>query len=114
MPLVEQGSAELAGGLVAVADGLDDLAPDETIVVARARRLAPVATGRLASSIVGTTVGTTATIGTPVPYGLPVHFGVPSHGQRAQPFLHQAVDAEQVRIVADYTRDVEQLLERNV
>lgn len=118
MPLSETGSAELAAGLAQIADGLDDLdvaaADTVNIVVARARRLAPVDTGALSRSITGRGSGSTATIGTKVSYGMPVHFGVPSRGQRPRPFLHQAVEAEQFRILDAYTSDVNRLIETKV
>jgi len=118
MPLSEKGSAELATALTKIGDGLDDLdaAADRTvtIVVARARRLAPVDTGRLSRSIEGRGTGSTATIGTNVAYGLPVHFGVPSHGQHPRPFLHKAVEAETAHIVEAYTKDVNRLIEQKV
>jgi len=118
MPLSETGSTELATALSAIGDGLDDLddAADDTvtIVVARARRLAPVDTGRLSRSIDGRGTGSTATIGTSVAYGLPVHFGVPSHDQRPRPFLHQAVEAETGHILDAYTKDVQRLIEQKV
>ncbi len=116
--LSETGSDDLAAGLGAIADGLDDLdiAATDTvnIVVSRARRLAPVNTGALSRSITGRATGSTATIGTPISYGLPVHFGVPSHHQRPRPFLTQAVDAEQFRILDAYTADVNRLIEQKV
>jgi len=118
MPLSEKGSDDLASALGAIGDGLDDLdaAADATvtIVVARARRLAPSDTGALARSISGRGTGSTATIGTRISYGLPVHFGVPSHSQRPRPFLHQAVEAEKADIVAEYTKDVNRLIEQKV
>lgn len=118
MPLSETGSTELANGLTAIGDGLNHLdgasADTVTIVVARARRLAPSDTGNLSRSITGSGSGSTATIGTSVSYGLPVHFGVPSRGQRPRPFLFQAVEAEQFRIVDAYTRDVSRLIESKV
>lgn len=118
MPLSETGSAELAAGLTAIGDGLESLdgasSATTSIVVARARRLAPSDTGALSRSIQGRGTGSTATIGTSVSYGLPVHFGVPSHHQRPQPFLHQAVTAEQARILDAYTTDVNRLIEQKV
>lgn len=118
MPLSETGSAELAAGLAAIGDGLDDLdgasAATVDIVVARARRSAPTDTGALGRSITGRGSGSTATIGTKLEYGLPVHFGVPSRNQRPQPFLHQAVQAEQNRIVDAYTTDINRLIETKV
>jgi hypothetical protein len=114
MPLSEKGSDELATALTKIADGLDDVTPDGDVVVARARRLAPVDTGALSHSIRGTGTGATATIGTSSSYGLPVHFGVPRRNQRAQPFLHQAVEAEQRSIVDEYTKDVAALIEQKV
>jgi len=118
MPLSEKGSTELASALTKIGDGLDDLdaAADRTVtlVVSRARRLAPVDTGRLSRSIDGRGTGSTATIGTNVAYGLPVHFGVPSHSQRPQPFLHQAVEAETGHIVDAYTKDINRLIEQQV
>lgn len=118
MPLSETGSDELAAGLSAIADNLDDLdtAASDTvqIVVARARRSAPTDTGNLSRSITGKGTGSTATIGTKASYGLPVHFGVPSHNQRPQPFLHQAVDAERNRILDAYTRNAQTLIEQKV
>jgi hypothetical protein len=118
MPLSETGSTELATALSAIGDGLDDLdaAADATvtIVVFRARRLAPADTVALSRSIQGRGSGSTATIGTNVSYGLPVHFGVPSHHQRPRPFLHQAVEAETARILDAYTTDVNRLIEQKV
>lgn len=118
MPLSETGSAELANGLTAIGTGLNHLdgaaADTVQIVVARARRSAPVDTGELSRSIQGRGSGSTATIGTRVDYGLPVHFGVPSRGQRPQPFLHQAVSAETARILDAYTRNVDRLIDQKV
>jgi hypothetical protein len=114
----ETGSKQLAAAVDGIADGLDDLtaaaATTVHLVVARARQAAPVRTGNLARSIRGDPTGSTATIGTAVSYGLPVHFGVPSHNQRPQPFLFQAVDAEQARIVDAYTDDVQDLIDKEV
>jgi phage gpG-like protein len=111
-------AAQLKAGLAGIAAGLQDLedAADDAAatVVARARRLAPVATGRLAQSIRGDHTGSTATAGTSVRYGLPVHFGVPSRSQRPRPFLFQAVDAETKSIVAAYTKDVDRLIGEKV
>lgn len=116
--LSETGSTELAAGITGIGDGLSRLdgAATETvqIVVARARRSAPSDTGNLSRSIEGRGTGSTATIGTRVDYGLPVHFGVPSRGQRPQPFLHQAVTAEQNRILDAYTRNVDRLIDQKV
>ena len=118
MPLSETGSDDLAAGLTAIGTGLAhlDVAAADTvnIVVSRARRLAPVNTGALSRSITGRGTGSTATIGTKSEYGLPVHFGVPSRGQHPRPFLHQAVEAEQSRIVDAYTTDVNRLIESKV
>ena len=118
MPLSEKGSDDLATALSKIGDGLDDLdaAADDTvtIVVARARRLAPSDTGALSRSISGRGTGSTATIGTKISYGLPVHFGVPSHSQRPRPFLHQAVEAETAHILAAYSKDVNRLIEQKV
>ena len=118
MPLSEKGADDLATALGKIGDGLDDLddAADATVtlVVSRARRLAPVDTGALSRSISGRGTGSTATIGTSISYGLPVHFGVPSRGQRPRPFLHQAVEAEQAHIVDAYTTDVNRLIEQKV
>jgi hypothetical protein len=108
----------LAAGLAGIGAGLDDLADgaDDAaqIVVARARRLSPVATGRLAHSIVGHGTGSSVAVGTPVRYGLPVHFGVPSRGQRPRPFLFQALDAETAAVVDAYTADVDRLIGEKV
>jgi hypothetical protein len=115
MTLKETGSAELAAGLSGIADRLDDVAPPTDVIVARARKLSPVATGRLSRSITGgPATGSSATVGTSVRYGLPVHFGVPSRNQRARPFLLQAVDAETKRIVDGYTDDVAALIAKEV
>ena len=107
MPLSEKGSAELA-------KGLDDVTPDSDVIVARARRLAPVDTGALSRSIRGTGDGGTATVGTSSRYGLPVHFGVPSRNQRPRPFLFQAVEAERSEILDAYAKDVQALIETKV
>jgi hypothetical protein len=118
VPLTEKGAVPLASALGGIADGLDDLAGGARaavdLIVARARKLAPVDTGKLSGSMRGTGDGSTATVGSSVAYGLPVHFGVPSRGQRPRPFLHQAVDAEQTRIVDAYTTDVSRLIEQKV
>jgi hypothetical protein len=118
MPITEKGSAELAAALDKIAGGLDDLddAADDTvtIVVARARRLAPTDTGALARSITGRGTGSTATVGAGARYATPIHSGVPSRGIRPHPFLFDAVDAERVRILDAYARNVQTLIERKV
>jgi len=116
MPLSETGSADLASALAKIADGLDDLtgAADATVtlLVARARRLAPVDTGALSRSIHGHGTGSTATVAVGVPYAVPVHFG--SKGHRPQPFLYQAVDTERGHILEAYTTDVNRLIKQKV
>lgn len=116
--LTETGSDVLAAGLSQIAAGLEQLdgaAQDAvSIVVGRARRLAPARTGALSRSITGKASGSTATIGTRISYGMPVHFGVPSRHQSPRPFLHQAVEAETSRIVDAYTTDVSRLIESKV
>ena len=118
MALTETGSAELAAALNAIGDGLDDLdaAADETVtlVVARARRLAPTRTGALARSITGRGSGSTATIGAGADYAGAIHSGVPSHGIRPTPFLTDAVEAERGRILDACTDNVQTLIERKV
>jgi len=118
MTINEKGSDDLAAALSAIGDGLDDLtgAAGDTvsIVVARARRLAPVDTGALARSLSGRGSGSTATISSSSTYAMPVHFGVPARGQRANPFLHKAVEQEQSKILAAYTTDVDHLIEQKV
>lgn len=118
MPLTEHGADELVSGLGGIADGLKNLEDGAdiavTLIVNRARKSAPVDTGRLSSSIRGHATGSTATVGTTVSYGLPVHFGVPSRNQRPRPFLFQAVDAEQKRIVDGYRDDINRLIEQKI
>jgi len=118
MPLSEKGSAELAAALNKIAAGVDDLdeAADDTVtlIVARARRLAPSDTGALARSIAGTGTGSTATVGAGARYATPVHSGVPSRGMRPRPFLFDAVDAERGRILDAYARNVQTLIDRKV
>jgi phage gpG-like protein len=118
MPLTEKGSAELASALTAISHGLDDLdqAADDTVtlVVARARRLAPTKTGALARSITGRGSGSTATIGAGADYAGAIHSGVPSHGIRPTPFLYDAVEAERGRILDAYADNVQTLIERKV
>ena len=110
MPLQEHGSAELASALDGIAAGLDqlDVAATDTvnIVVSRARPLAPRATGALSRSIVGRGTGSTATIGTIVAYGRPSISVCRPSIMRPRPFLTQAVDAEQFRILDAYAADV--------
>lgn len=118
MALTEKGSAELAAALNGIGNGLTDLdqAADDTVtlVVARARRLAPTDTGALVRSISGRGTGSTATIGAGAPHAGPVHGGVPSRGIRPQPFLTGAVTAERDRILGAYTRNVQTLINRKV
>jgi len=118
MALQEHGSAELASALDAIGSGLKQLdqAADDTVtlIVARAKSLAPKATGKLSRSIAGRGTGSTATVSTSVDYAAPVHFGVPSRNMRPRPFLYGAVDAERTRIVAAYERNVQSLIERKV
>jgi len=118
MPVTETGSAALASSIDGIAAGLahlDQAAGDTvTLLVARARRLAPTDTGALSRSISGRRSGSTATVGTGVDYAAPVHFGVPRRGIRPTPFLYGAVDAERSRILDAYARNVQALIERKV
>lgn len=116
MPLSETGSSDLSSALAGIVANLDDLtgAADATvsIVVARARSLAPVDTGALSRSISGRGTGSTATVGVDVPYAIPVHFG--SKYQRARPFLYDAVDIEKNHIVGAYVDDIDRLIRQKV
>ena len=118
MPLTETGSDQVAAALSGIAAGLDDLdeASSATVrlVVARARRMVPLNTGRLSRSIRGTSTGSTATIGTNVPYALPVHFGVPARNIAPTPFLLGALASERARILDAYTANVDRLIEQKV
>lgn len=112
------GDAELKAGVAAVAAGLESLdhAPQQTadMIAARAKALAPKRTGTLARSIVGKAVGGKATVGTPLDYGLPVHFGVPAHGQRAQPFLYDAIRYVEGDMIDAWITDIQQLIDKEI
>lgn len=118
MPLTETGSDQVAAALSGIAAGLTNLdeASGETarLVVARARRMVPIDTGRLSRSIRGTSTGSTATIATNVPYALPVHFGVPARNIKPTPFLLAALASERARILDAYTTNVTRLIEQKV
>lgn len=118
MSVTVKGDAELRAALGVIADGLTQLpaAPQDTaaLVAADARSHAPRRTGRLASSITGRAGRNTAEIGTPVAYGWPVHQGVPRRGQRAQPFLRNALVAQQARILDAWAADIQRLIDKAV
>lgn len=113
-----RGDAELAAALTAIGGGLGHLeagaARAAEILAADARGRAPKRTGTLAASIRGRAQGSAATVGTPVRYGRPVHSGVPSRNQRPQPFLAEAVKAQDSAILAAYAKDAQALIDRSV
>ena len=118
MNVTVKGDAELVAGLAADGDGLAHLdgaaRAAAEILELDARGRAPKRTGTLAASIRGTTRGGTATVGTAVRYGLPVHFGVPSRNQRPQPFLLEAVRAQDTAVLAAYVKDTQALIDRSL
>jgi hypothetical protein len=116
--IATRGGPQLVAGLEAIAAGLEHL--DEAARVTAelleldARGRAPKRSGALARSVKGTAHGMKATVGTPVSYGLPVHFGVPSRNQRAQPFLADAVRAQDTAVLAAWARDTQRLIDEAV
>src|SRR4029450_10465263 len=111
--ITTRGGRELGAGVHAVAAGLDHLdgaaRATAELLELDARGRAPKRTGALARSIKGTARDGKASVGTPSPYGLPGHFGVPSRGQRAQPFLLDAVKAQDSAILDAWARDTQRL-----
>lgn len=116
--ITARGGPALAAGLSGVAAGLDHLdgaaRATAELLELDARGRAPKRSGKLAGSIRGTARDGTATVGTPVPYGLPVHFGVPSRNQRGQPFLADAVRAQDSAILAVWARDAQRLIDEEI
>ena len=107
-----EGAAELGRAIDGVAKQIQNLdrgaADAGSVVAADARHRAPVRTGNLARSITAVVgKGGSVVVGTPVRYGAPVHQGVPSRGQSAQPFLTDALSANQSAVLEAYRRDLQ-------
>lgn len=78
-------------------------------IVGQAKRLAPVDTGRLMSSLAilrTTNEGLTIDVGTNVEYASYVEYGTTR--QKAQPYLFPAAEAERPRLMAELQRIVSQ------
>lgn len=87
------------------------------IVATVARGIAPVRTGRLASTIVSAPTQRQGRVrvgrGQSIPYAGPIHFGWPARRIKPQPFIYDALDqrADQVRRV--YEERIRELIYRH-
>lgn len=87
------------------------------IVAAVARGIAPVRTGRLASTIISAPTQRQGRVrvgrGQSIPYAGPIHFGWPARRIKPQPFIYDALDqrADEVRRV--YETRIGELITRH-
>lgn len=83
------------------------------IVAQEARQLAPVRSGRLASSIRPSMAKNSATIragSVGVPYAGPIHFGWPHRHIAKNPFLYNASDAKRQEVITAIAEELDQLV----
>lgn len=87
------GEAELVRTMDRATKALPHLPSEEAarIVAARAQRVAPRRTGRLAASVRASAgVNGAGTITSPLVYAVPIHWGRPAHNIDANPFVERA------------------------
>jgi hypothetical protein len=85
------------------------------IVLAGAKRLVPVRTGRLAASMRAMSTNTSGRIRVgkaSVPYAGPIHFGWPAHNIKPNPFIYDALDPRRDEIVGLYEERIDQLIKK--
>jgi hypothetical protein len=109
------GADELVRTLARAGDQMDDFtAANMTagqVTAAAASRRAPRRTGRLAGSIKATTRPNGAEIGSTLIYANPIHWGWPARNIRPNPFLTTAFGENQPRIVSEYSKRVESIID---
>jgi HK97 gp10 family phage protein len=86
-------------------------------VVARvAKTLAPVRTGRLASTIISSPTQRQGRVrvgrGQSIPYAGPIHFGWPARRISPQPFIYDALDSRQDEVRRIYERRIGELIRK--
>jgi hypothetical protein len=108
------GGPELSRTMHEAARDLGDMeragARAVTLVVNRGRQNAPRLTGALASSVEGRLEGPVAAAMSALPYAARVNYGYARYGQRAQPFLTDALVQMQGPIVAEYVDEADRIL----
>ena len=87
-------------------------------VVARAAKpLAPVRTGRLASTIVSAPTQKQGRVrigrGQSIPYGGPIHFGWPARRIKPQPFIYDALDSRREDVRRVYEQRIGELIRKH-
>lgn len=85
-------------------------------VAARARSTVPARTGRLGATIKAGGTQTSARIqagGAAVPYAGVIHYGWPRQNIEPQPFLVDALTANEAQIIAQYEQAIEELISRH-
>jgi phage gpG-like protein len=107
---VERLTATLAAAAVRVVDMSEPMRATGTLVSTRARADAPVITGRLAASVRASTDSEAAAIGSGLEYANRVHWGYARFGQRAQPFIYDAVRTNEATIVGFHAKRVDDVV----
>jgi len=113
-----QGARALRNQLRAVGVDLADLkrahASVASMIVARSRSSAPIATGALAASVRGSGQAGAAMLRagrSALPYANPIHWGWPARRIPARPWLWDTVQDQQKQIVDVYQSAVQALLD---
>jgi hypothetical protein len=108
------GDKELAATMHKAAGELTDMtrAGEKALalVVNRGRQNAPRLSGALASSVEGRLDGPIAAAMSALPYAARVNYGYARYGQRAQPFLTDALVELQGPILAEYDDEADRIL----
>lgn len=110
------GAQELAQTTRAAAQGIRDLnKPNQAagrLIITASRSGVPIRTGRLAASVALTVTDTEVTIGSNLIYAPVIHNGWPAHHIKARPWLAQAAEANQDRVIDTYADHVTTQLDR--
>lgn len=113
-----EGLGQLARTLKAAGKSLDDLKEANQsasrIVLDEARTRAPRRTGALANSGRVNNAAKKANVmfgGARVPYANPIHWGWPARHIKAQPFVTTAAEDTRPEWLAEYEKNIQQLLD---
>lgn len=109
-----KGAAQLADTLKAAGDELADMkAANEAVgsmVVGKARALAPKVSGALAASVSATVVLAGIDVAADAVYAGPIHWGWPAHNIAAQPFIQEAILSTEPQTLQLYEDEVNRIL----
>ena len=113
-PVTVKGADNLARTLGRAADDLEDMstAGDRAgaLILNTARAKAPRLTGALAGSLELESGPVEVSVSSPLEYAGRTHYGWAAVGQRAQPFLTDALALNEERVVGLYMGEVDQAI----